>query len=277
MRRSDPIKLAAAGLIWGAAALAQAGPSRVVSLNVCTDQLAWLVADPGQILSVSPLGHDPRSAALADALRAIPASDGSAETVALMQPDLVVAGSYTARATLQMLERIGIRVERFAPARSLDDARANLIRMGDLLGHADRAAALANAFDARLAELTDAPETRPVVAYYLPFNETASGEGLAGGILHAAGMTPISEALGLAGGDRLPLERLVLAQPDLILVGPAYDSPAQATDLLAHPVLAATGPLHRIASSAAWICGTPATLDAIAAMRDLRRDWEARQ
>ena len=275
MRLSRRLSLAAALLLWGAAAPAGAGPARVVSLNVCTDQLAFMVGAPGQLVSVSPLGHDARSASLAPDLRAIPANGASAEEVALMRPDLVLAGSYTARATVQMLERIGIRVERFAPARSLDDVRRNIARMGDLLGRPARAAALVDDFDARLADLSDAPDARPVVAYYLPFNETASEDGLTGAILKAAGMTTIASALDLAGGERLSLERLVLTRPDLILVGQPYDSPAQATDLLQHPALRATGTLRRIGGSAPWICGTPSTLDAVAAMRDLRLQWKA--
>ncbi|MBU2960111.1 ABC transporter substrate-binding protein [Citreicella sp. C3M06] len=272
MRRSDLIPLAAA-LFCAVAAAAdvEAAPARVVSLNVCTDQLAWLIGAPGQLVSVSPLAHDPRSAALAAEMADVPRNDASAEQVALMQPDLVLAGSYTARATVQMLIGLGYRVETFQPTRSLSDIRENITRMGVLLGRPARAAALVADFDARLATLSDAPETRPVVAYYLPFNETASGEGLTGDILHAAGMTTIAEALDLAPGETLPLERLVLAQPDMILVGAPYDSPAQATALLQHPALRATGKLHEIGPSAGWICGLPSTLDTVAEMRALRR------
>lgn len=59
--------------------------------------------------------------------------------------------------------------------------------------------------------------------------------------------------------------------------GPAYDSPSQATALLQHPALRATGALREIPDGQNWICGTPFLLDAVEAMRDLRRDWEATQ
>ena len=113
------------------------------------------------------------------------------------------------------------------------------------------------------------------MAYYMPFNETAGSESLTGDILEAAGMTTLAEAQGMPYGARLPLEALVLADPDLILVSKPYDSPAQATELLRHPALQATGALRQVVDSPNWICGAPAALDAVAAMRAMRRDWQA--
>ncbi|WP_335949543.1 ABC transporter substrate-binding protein [Salipiger bermudensis] len=276
MRASKRARIAAALLLMaGAAAADGAGPARVVSLNVCTDQLALLLAAPGQLVSVSPLAHDPRSSAMAREAGALPANHAHAEEIALLEPDLVLAGNFTARAATDMLDQLGYRVERFNPANSLEDVRDNILRMGTLLGRETEADALLSNFDARLAELSDTPETRPVVAYYLPFNETAGVQSLTGEILAAAGMANISEARGLPYGGRLPLEELVLAQPDMILVGQPYDSPAQATALLQHPVLRSTGTLHEIPDGQNWICGTPFVLDAVEAMRNLRRDWEA--
>ncbi|WP_315901585.1 ABC transporter substrate-binding protein [Salipiger bermudensis] len=278
MRASKLLPLAAAlSFGIGAAAADGAGPARVVSLNVCTDQLALLLAAPGQLVSVSPLGHDPRSSAMAEEAAALPANAAHAEEIVLLEPDLVLAGTYTARAAVDMLERLGYRVARFAPANSIEDARQNILQMGALLGREPEAETLLARFDNRLAALRDVPETRPLVAYYLPFNETAGVQSLTGEILDTAGMANISEARGLPYGGRLPLEELVLAQPDLILVGQPYDSPSQATALLQHPVLRATGALREIPDGQNWICGTPFLLDAVEAMRELRRDWEAAQ
>ncbi|APX21336.1 MAG: ABC transporter substrate-binding protein [Rhodobacteraceae bacterium] len=275
MQASRLISAAAALLFAGAAALAGAAPERVVSLNVCTDQLALLLGAPGQLVSVSPLARDPRSSAMAEAARAVPVNKAAAEQIVLLEPDLVLAGSYTARAATDMLETLGYRVERFEPARSLEDARDNIRRMGRLLGRENRAAEVLAAFDARLSDLRDDPKERPVVAYYMPFNETAGSESLTGDILEAAGMTTLAEAQGMPYGARLPLEALVLADPDLILVSKPYDSPAQATELLRHPALQATGALRQVVDSPNWICGAPAALDAVAAMRAMRRDWQA--
>ena len=52
-------------LLAAAPAAAQEAPARVVSMNLCTDQLAMLLAAPGQLLSVSKLARDPMSSAMA--------------------------------------------------------------------------------------------------------------------------------------------------------------------------------------------------------------------
>ncbi|PKP83954.1 MAG: ABC transporter substrate-binding protein, partial [Alphaproteobacteria bacterium HGW-Alphaproteobacteria-2] len=67
--------LAALGSAPGAAADTPP-PARVVSINVCTDQLAMLLAAPGQLLSVSHLARDPYSSAMAAEARAWPANRG---------------------------------------------------------------------------------------------------------------------------------------------------------------------------------------------------------
>ena len=276
VRPSRLIPLVAALACAGAAALAEA-PRRVVSLNVCTDQLALLLGAPGQLVSVSRLAHDPRTAAMADTAQGIPANSGAAEEVVLLQPDLVLAGTWTTRATVQMLERLGLRVALFAPINSLDEARANIARMGDLLGREARAQEVLAAFDARLAALRETPARKPRVALYYALGNTAGRATLPGDILHAAGMENIAEARGLPYGGHLALEELLLEDPDLILIGRPYGGHARATELLAHPALTASGKLRMIGDGAAWVCELPQLLDAVAEMRALRQDWQAAQ
>jgi iron complex transport system substrate-binding protein len=66
MRGSDLILAlgVAVGMIGPAASAFAEPPRRVVSMNLCTDQLAMLVAAPGQLLSVSRIARDPRVSAL---------------------------------------------------------------------------------------------------------------------------------------------------------------------------------------------------------------------
>ena len=47
------------------AAPAGAAPLRVVSINLCTDQLAMLLAAPGQLVSVTHLARDPEASVMA--------------------------------------------------------------------------------------------------------------------------------------------------------------------------------------------------------------------
>ncbi len=107
---------------------------RVVSINVCTDQLAMLLAREGQLQSVSYLSRDPQLSVMADKAERLPINHAQAEEVFLQKPDLVLAGTFSSRATVGLLRRLGIRVEEFAPARSFEDIQEHLRRIGELSG-----------------------------------------------------------------------------------------------------------------------------------------------
>ncbi len=271
-----------------AAVVAAAGPApvppvlppvRVVSINLCTDQLALGLAAPGQLISVSRLAHDPDSSAMADAARHLPTNGSGAEEVYLLAPDLVLAGTYTSPDTVQMLRNLGIPVEIFAPAQSLQDIPALLARMGAVLGREPAALAQISAFRAALAQLDDAPANRPRAALYYVNSYTSGDRTLAGDILSTAGFANVATEIGLHRGATLALEQLVMLQPDVIITGRDYPGQARAEDNLNHPALRAL-PGTRLAGTLTdrdWICGTPKVLNAVRIMRALRLSVEVTQ
>lgn len=88
-------------------------PRRVVSANLCTDQLAMLIAAPGQLVSVSQVARDPVSSAMAAEAEGFAVNHGTAEEIFLLAPDLVLAGEYLRSDARLTLERLGLRVETF--------------------------------------------------------------------------------------------------------------------------------------------------------------------
>ncbi len=265
--------LAALGSAPGAAADTPP-PARVVSINVCTDQLAMLLAAPGQLLSVSHLARDPYSSAMAAEARAWPANRGGAEEVFLMRPDLVLAGTQAAQTTVAMLHRLGVRVEAFAPENDLDDIRASIARIGRLLGREAQATALVASMEARLAALP-AGGARPLAVVYHP-NGYATGSGtLADAMLRAAGFRNLAAEAGIEGGGVLALEALVMAAPDLVITGPRYPGASRAEAVLDHPALARV-PRASLAD-ARWVCGTPHLLDALQALAEYRKSMDEKQ
>ncbi|WP_230796385.1 ABC transporter substrate-binding protein [Salipiger marinus] len=274
-RRSFEALMLAAGLCALPPA-SEAAPLRVVSINLCTDQMAMLLAAPGQLLSVSHLARDPRSSAMAQQAEHWPLNHGGAEEVYLLRPDLVLAGSYTAGATVSMLERLGIPVAQFAPVTGLDDMRAHLTRMGEVLGREEQATALLAEFEAGLATLHDPAATRPRAALYFPNGYTLGGNTLGGEILEAAGFANVAAELGLTRGGVIPLELLALAAPDAVLTSQPYPGGSRSEDIMAHPVVAALRAQMPMAAvtDADWVCGTPHVLRAMEDTARLRRALE---
>jgi len=243
-------------------------PERVVSINLCTDQLAMLLAAPGQLVSVSHLAADPRSSVMADAARAFPANQALAEEVYLLRPDLVLAGTFTSRATVSMLERLGIPVVSFSPAYSLADVRQGMIDMGRALGRVEAAAEMVSRFDAGLAQVASAPSGQsPTAATYAANGYTPGANSLSAEIIQAAGFRHLAAELGLTQGGFLPLESLILAAPDLVVVGDTYPGNSRAEEILSHPALTQLRGGRETLEDRDWVCGLPSVVDAVTRMR----------
>lgn len=277
MRLTEIICLAVA-LVIGATAARSDTPRRVVSINLCTDQLALAIAAPGQLISVSRLAHDPVQSSYVEAANTIPANGGRAEEIYLLKPDLVLAGTFTDPATLAMLAQLGIPVATFPPATALNDIPAQLRRMGELLGRRAAADTIAGNFDTDLAALRDDPPAWRPRAAFTYVNAYSSGDrSLAGDMLHIAGFENVATEAGIMDSGRLPLETLVLLSPDLVIRGRNYPGAARAEDTLRHPALAALEHTRLVSGMVDrdWVCGTPRTLDAVRRLKDLRHDMEA--
>ena len=120
--------LAAILAVLPAATRAADAPQRIVSINLCADELLLALADPAQIVALSPYATDARLSFMADAAKAFRHDAGNAEIVVGMKPDLVLAGRFTKRATRDMLTRLGYRLELLDTARSIDASIASCCR-----------------------------------------------------------------------------------------------------------------------------------------------------
>ena len=247
-------------------AAAASMPQRVVSMNLCTDQMAMLIAAPGQLYSVSFLAADPISSVLAPQAGRYAVNHGQAEEIFLMQPDLVLAGTYTTGATVDLLRRLGIRVEQFAPENSFDDIRASLRRMGDVLGQPQRAEELVADLDRRLAAVKVGDHAGMTAAIYYANSYTSGSGTLIDDVMTKAGLVNIATKFGFAGMERLPLELLVLSDPDLLVTADRdYSAPALAQQGFEHPAFRAQAALSGAVDLASryTICGAPFTIEAV--------------
>ena len=242
-------------------------------MNVCTDQLAMLLADEGQLLSVSSLAYDKRTSAMVDEAQGYIKNTGRAEEVFLLKPDLVIAGTYTARAAVTMLERLNIEVVTIPPAASLKEVRAGILAVGAALGQPERAAALAAEFDAGLAALQpDANLRKPRAALYGANGYTVGSQTLSGEMLTAAGFINIASELGLSHGGTLPLELLALSAPEVVITSQPYPGASRSEAVPRHPVVARmqAQAVSTKMNDGDWLCGTPFVLRAIKGLAQQR-------
>lgn len=253
---------------------AQSRPVRVVSLNLCTDQLAIALARPGQLASVTWLAADPGLSTVADAARRLHINHGNAEEILPLKPDLVLAGQYSARTTVALLRKLGYRVVMVPLATNFDHVKRNIRIVARALGTTARGEAVVARVERRLAALAPKPgERRPLAAIYQIAGYSAGRGTLADAILHAAGFRNLGRRLGLVGASIVPLETL-LTQPFEVVVLPdgRATAPSLARQVLHHPALARRlARIHTVSLPRRYsTCGIPAAVDAVASLARVR-------
>lgn len=247
------------------AAAADVAPRRVVSINLCADQMLLALADPEQIASLSVYSTDPELSYYADAAHLYRHSAANAESVIALQPDLVLAGSFTSAATREMLKQLGYRVVDLDTINTVDEAIRQVTEVAALLGHPERGAALADLIIAARAQ-AERPHTRVTAAIYQRRGYMTGAESLATDLLRIVGIENVGGELAGRFGGFVSLERLVTSPPDFLVV--AETDPEvrdQGVALLEHPALADVfPPSHRIElPDRLTVCAGPSLPEAI--------------
>ncbi len=192
---------------------------RIASMNVCTDQLLVPLADPEQILGLSRYSRDRVESWAADDAQRYRILSGGAEDILVLRPDVVVASLFDKRSTRELLKQKGLRLIEFAVPRNLEEAKAQIRQMGEIVQHPDRAAAEIARLDAAIARAR-----RVVVEKHYS-------------VLPLSRRGWVSD-LGVGAGGFASLEAVVSAKPDFLLVADAGD---RAEDdghaFLLHPAL----------------------------------------
>jgi iron complex transport system substrate-binding protein len=267
--RATIIALAFA-LGWDVAA-ADARPQRIVSTNVCADQLVLLLADPDDIASVSSLAVDAEVSNLADQARGHTLNHARAEEIIRLAPDLVVGDVQTGRHANALARSIGVPVHLVDWPTSLGDVERIIRELGAVIGQDARAAKVVAAMKARMGPR----RTQKVTALVYEANGLTTGKGtLSDDVLSHAGFRNIAGRLTGNAYGALPLEAVVANPPRLLVMDESYAaSSSRAQALLRHPALASlarTTAVHRMPSRL-WLCPGPWVADAVAGLA-ARRD-----
>ncbi len=241
-------------------------PSRIVSLNLCTDQILLDLVPRERIAGLSFLATDPMMSPIPEQAAGIPAIRGTAEEVLALDPDLILVGQFSTPATVDLLQRMGRRVVKVPMASSFDGVRESVRIMADAAGVPARGVEMIAEFDRRLAAAR-APAGSSQTAVALQVGSIVSGRGsIMDEVLSAAGYTNTATPEILGRGGRLALETLLTEPPDLIvLANTAADFRTVLADNLRHPAfrqLLAARPSLQLPMPL-WLCGTPRIIEAV--------------
>ncbi|WP_128892932.1 ABC transporter substrate-binding protein [Erythrobacter sp. HKB08] len=236
----------------------------IVSLNPCTDAVLAEIAEPSQLLAISHYSHDPAASSMdAAKARRFRSTGGTVEEVLALDPDVVVAGSFLPPATRAAFEDLGVRVETFGMAASVDESIAQVERLGAIAGKEQAAQQLAGSIAS--AAQPDQSGDRLSAVLWQPGGIVPGETTLVSDLMRRAGLTSHSAASGLGQADYLSLEALLADPPEVLLVAGRERSQA-------HPSLAALSDMRTERFDASLLyCGGPTIIRAMERLRAIRR------
>lgn len=253
-------------------------PARVVSLNLCLDQLVLAVAAPGQVAAVSDVAQDPHLSAQWRAARAVPAVRARVEEILALRPDLVFLDVFAPVHIVALLKRAGVRVAQFPEAATFDDGMARVRAIAAALGRADRGATLAEEMQRRQAAIVDRPgDRRPLAAVWQANGFTVGVGTVQDDLLRRAGFRNLAAERSAGPFEPLPLEALVRAAPDLLILdGATSDRPSLAEALMTHRAARQAFGAARtlVMPHSLWLCAGPQNVDALDRLTAVRRSLE---
>lgn len=221
-----------------------AEPMRIVSLAPSNTEIVCALDACDRLVGVTDFDDYPPE--VADVPDVVIAASVDVELVVAAEPDLVLAAGneLTPTAVIEQLDELGIPVLVLYPE-TLEEVYADIDLIGAALGRAPQAIDLVASLEARVAEVVAAVEgaERPLTLYEVFHAEGTTytaGEGsFLASLLELAGATPV---VGDPQGV-IDAEALVVADPELILLGTASYDPS-----LAEPEAA----LETVRARAGW-------------------------
>lgn len=241
--------------------MAMAAPRRAVSLNLCTDEYLLAVARPGQIRSLSHLGHDPQESRWAERARPYHRNAGTIDSVATQRPDLIVTMGAAPEDRAELARTLGARLLVLPYPQRLDDVTANLATLAKALGHPESA----NAWTARIARIRATSPAKTIDATYLTSEGlTIMPHGLGARWMRLAGLRQKSFA-----GDRLNSEQLLTMKHGVILHSRYRPGQMARSQQWSGLNLIRNRPGWRVIDTdgRGWLCGGPPMISEIIRLR----------
>ena len=255
---------------------AVAAPQRVVSTFLCTDEYVFRLVPREHIAALSWEATDRRPvvSTIADAARHIRVIRPSTETVLALKPDLVVMYAGTNPRLHVNLKNAGVPVLDVPWANGLSDVRAVTMMLGEKFGAADRARALLADMDRKIAAAKARAPHPPVGAILYEPQGYANVEGVTDEIMRIAGITDVAPPGAMTRTGRLPVEAVIAAAPELLILGgEARSGTARAYAILHHPALRALDgrTTTAFANLTPLLCPGPWSLDGAQTLGELAR------
>lgn len=250
---------------WAASSTAQTStanrrPQRIVSLNLCADQLLLMLADRDQIAGLTRNANKPEMSAVAARTGGLRILGTSAEEILAIKPDLVLGMPARRSAAIAVLKDQHYRMIDLKSADTLEDIFAAIRTTAKAVGHPERGEAMIAQMQRDLAAIPKVGGGK-VAAYYQRRGYLTGTGTLVDDLMTRLGFVNLAAKLDKSPLSQMTIEEMVASRPDYLIVESATDRVTdQGTEMLHHPAL---NGIPRLSIPQAWtVCGGPAYVQA---------------
>ena len=223
-----------------------AAPSRIVSANLCADQLLLQLADKNQIRAITYLSKDPALSYFIDKAQGLGAIRGTLESILPLQPDLVLLGTdKISDASANALESLGIRVLRVGMPNTMKEVEEQIREVANAIGKRERAKSLIAKMQSQLIQsrlVVQKFDYTPRIAFLYHGGYAEGRGGLTQNMLNAIG---VENQIKNQQDANLSIESLITDTPDMIVQSaPALQNSSSLDSIrLNHPAMKKLDPL----------------------------------
>ncbi len=227
--------VAACAVLLLAGPAPSAAPRRIVSLSPTATESLFAIGAGAQVVAVDDQSDYPKTAPRTKLSGFTP----NVEAIATYKPDLVVVASDSG-GVVDGLKKLKIPVLVQPAARNLNEAYAQIKRLGTVTGHAGAAARLVAGMKARIARtLAAAPKRRSLSVYHelTPDLYSATSKTFIGRIYGLFGLKNIADAADstASGYPQLSAEYILAANPSVIVLADGRCCGQSASTVAARP------------------------------------------
>lgn len=184
---------------------------KIISLDYCADQFVLKLVDAERIKAVSKDAIRDFSY-MREAAQQHQRVRPSAESVLNLEPDLIVRSYGGGPNATKFYRRLDIPVIQIGYPTTINDVKAEILRVGSLLGEADKARVIVDDMNRRLSAAKQRA-VRKTVLYVTPGGITSGPGSLVDNIITTAGLENYQTA---PGWRSLPIEKLAGERPDIM-------------------------------------------------------------
>ena len=241
-----------------------AGPKRIASLNLCTDELLLSLADPDQIISLTWLAREESLSAFFEPARPYHQNNGRASDVIPLNPDLVFLSEFSAANTLGLLETVGIKTVVVPEPRTTTQLLENIRAMSHAIDQVKKGEELISLFSSRLKSIAKDKSREKISALLLsPGIASFGSSAVKIEILKMLNIRVLNQEKPSLANRYLSIEELTRSSPDFVIIDKySGDYPSVSEEILRHPLVQSS--LNKIEVEAKdWLCSSHNLLDTI--------------